>query len=202
MGDHARARRGALAAAAALLLLTAKGIGSQGSRAEPERPHALVSFGGALGGIGGYEGYGLGLLLRAGAELPLFPAGGTGHALVLSLEGGRFPGLQFDTDFLFEGVQLDLTSLRVDWRLYPWRTWGLHVDAGSGILLARDRISLLLPTRKVSATEWRVGVPIEVGTGWVVAEHFDVSLRYSQIVFTAKAPATFGFLELALGVRL
>lgn len=172
------------------------------SRAEVERPHALFSAGGALGGIGGYEGYGLGLLLRAGAELPLFPAGSTEHALVLALEAGRFPGLELDTAFLFEGVQLDLTSLRADWRLYPWRRWGLHVDAGSGLLLARDRIALLLPTRTVSSTEWRFGVPIELGTGWVVADHFDVSLRYSQIVFTTKAPTTFGFLELALGVRL
>jgi hypothetical protein len=54
----------------------------------------------------------------------------------------------------------------------------------------------------VSSTEWRLGVPIELGTGWVVADHFDVSLRFSQIVFTAKSPTSFGFLQLALGVRL
>lgn len=202
MATHTRARRVAFVAAGALLLLTANAAASQPSLAEPEHPRACGSFSGALGGIGGYEGYGLGLLLRAGAELPLFSAGGTRHAVLPALEAGRFPGLKFDTDFLFEGVQLDLTSLRADWRLYPWRRWGFHVDAGSGFSLARDRIALLLPTRKVSATQWRMGVPIEVGTGWVLADHFDVSLRYSQIVFTAKSPATFGFLELALGLRL
>jgi hypothetical protein len=163
---------------------------------------ALASFGGAIGGIGGYQGYGVGFLARAGLDLPLFRAGGTRHALVVAVEGGRFSAWGLDTPFLFQGVQLDLASLRTDWRLYPWRGHGLYVDAGGGLLLARDRIAMVLPTREVSATEMRVGVPIELGTGWVVADHFDVSLRYSQIVFTREAPASFGFMQLALGVRL
>jgi hypothetical protein len=169
---------------------------------EPERMHALASFGGAIGGIGGYQGYGLGLLARAGVDLPLLQAGGTRHALVVAVEGGRFAAWELDTPFLFRGVQLDLASLRTDWRLYPWRGHGLYVDVGSGLLLARDRIAMMLPTREVSSTEMRLGVPIELGTGWVVADHFDVSLRYTQIVFTRNAPASFGFMQLALGVRL
>ncbi|HEY0712814.1 MAG TPA: hypothetical protein VGF45_09090, partial [Polyangia bacterium] len=69
-------------------------------------------------------------------------------------------------------------------------------------LVARDRIAMTLPTRTVSSTERRLGVPIELATGWLIANHFDVSLRYSQMVFTDKAPASFGFMQLALGVRL
>jgi hypothetical protein len=51
--------------------------------------------------------------------LPLFRAGGTRHPFVITLESGRFPALEFDTEFLFEGVQLDLASLRLHWRLHP-----------------------------------------------------------------------------------
>jgi hypothetical protein len=168
----------------------------------PERLRPLASFGGAIGGIGGYQGHGLGLLARAGAELHLFAAGGTRHGLVLALEAGRFSAWELDTPFVFEGVQLDLMSLRTDWRLYPWRGHGLYIDGGGGMLVARDRIAMQMPDREVSSTEWRLGVPIELAIGWMVADHLDVSFRYTQVVFTTKAPRSFGFLQLALGVRL
>jgi hypothetical protein len=166
------------------------------------RLRALASVGGAIGGVGGYQGHGLGFLARAGAELRLSPPDGTRHALVVALEGGRFSAWGLDTAFLFQGVQLDLASVRAAWRLYPWRGHGLYVDGGSGFLVARDRIALVMPDREVRSTEVRLGVPFELSTGWMVADHVDVALRYTQIVFTAKAPATLGFLQLALGVRL
>jgi hypothetical protein len=162
----------------------------------------VASFGGAIGGVGGYQGHGLGFLGRAGAELRLSPPDGTQHALVVALEGGRFAAWGLDTPFLFQGVQLDLASVRAAWRLYPWRGHGLYVDGGSGFLVARDRIAMVLPDREVRSTEMRLGVPFELGTGWMVADHFDVSLRYTQVVFTSNAPVSFGFLQLALGVRL
>jgi hypothetical protein len=169
---------------------------------ESDRLRPVASFGGAIGGVGGYQGYGVGFLGRAGAELRLSPPDGLHHALVVAAEGGRFSAWGFDTPFLFRGVQLDLASVRAAWRLYPWRGHGLYVDGGGGFLVARDRIAMVLPDREVRSTETRLGVPFELGTGWMVADHFDVSLRYTQVVFTAKAPVSLGFLQLALGVRL
>jgi hypothetical protein len=168
----------------------------------PDRLRATASVGGAIGGIGGYQGYGIGLLARAGVEVPLFELGGMRNALMVGAEGGRFSAWAIDTPFLFRGVQLDLASLRLDWRLYPWPGQGLYLDAGGGLTLARDRIDMVLPGREVKSTQLRLGVPIEFGVGWVLAQHLDVSLRYSQIVFTTQEPASFGFMQLALGVRL
>jgi hypothetical protein len=172
------------------------------SQRDPERLRATAAVGGAIGGIGGYQGYGIGLLARAGIEVPLFELGGMRNALMVAAEGGRFSAWAIDTPFLFRGVQLDLASLRTNWRLYPWPGQGLYLDAGGGLTLARDRIDMQLPGRDVKSTQLRLGVPIEFGLGWVLAQHLDVSLRYSQIVFTTQEPASFGFMQLALGVRL
>jgi hypothetical protein len=168
---------------------------------QSHRVRALASFGGAIGGVGGYEGYGVGFLCRTGVEWRLSP-GGKRHALVVAAEAGRFAAWGIDTPFLFQGGQLDLAAFRAAWRFYPWRGHGLYLDGGSGLVVARDRVALVLPDREVRATDVRVGVPVEFGTGWLVGEKLDVSLRYTQVVFTARAPASFGFMQLALGVRL
>ncbi|WP_394828151.1 hypothetical protein [Pendulispora albinea] len=117
----------------------------------------------------------------------------------------RFSSWSIDLPGVVTGAHLDVVSARASYRLYPFRAGGgvgLHVGAGAGLLVARDRIALELPARTVESTDMRFGFPLEVEAGWTFGRHIDLSLRHTLAVFTEDQPRTFRYWALALGGHL
>jgi hypothetical protein len=166
-----------------------------------DRPRILAGIGGALG-FANLEIFGPGLSLHGGVDLDMLRLGPTRHRLLVTGEVTRFSRWGVDADFFFRGLQADVFAARADWRVYPFRSLGLHASAGSGLLVSRDRIALELPERAVVSSETRVGIPFELAAGWTIADRFDVSVRYTHGVYFSGASKGFGFLGLTFGVRL
>lgn len=161
----------------------------------------MAAVGGAVGFMN-LELFGPGLSVRAGVDLALFRWASTRHRLLVTGEGTRFSRWGVEADFLFRGVQADVLAARADWRVYPFRSLGLHASAGTGLLVTRDRVSLELPERLVTSSDTRAGIPFELDLGWTIADRFDISGRYTHGVYLSGKPRAFGFVGIALGVRL
>ena len=173
----------------------------QQPRSEPERAR-VVGFAGIAAPLDSYEGYGLGVPLRAGADVRIPGAGMARHRLILVGEYARFSRWGIDTGFFHRGVQLDLGGLRAGWRWYPFQKSGFRVGADAGVWVAHDRIEIELPERDVRSTQTRLGFPFALDAGWTIATHVDVALRYTEALFPSGTPTSFGYLELAIGGRL
>jgi hypothetical protein len=203
------------------------GVGAGADRDET-RARLIVATG-IAGALAGYETHGVAFPIRLGAELPLLRTGPIRHHLLLAAEYAHFSRGFIREPEVLPGVQLDVGSLWATWRLFPFPRRGLHVDAGAGVALLRDRIRMELPGRRFTSAETRLGVPFGFGLGWTVGRHLDLALRYSQevmvlgtlrgsqtpreasrrassaaphaIVLSPGSPV-FGQAELGLGVRL
>lgn len=153
----------------------------------------------------GYDSYGVAFPVRAGVDVPLGRIASVRLRLLAGVEYAHFSrGFVAGLDpFPVRGLAFDEGSLRLAWRIVPSSRVGLHFDAGAGVLVGRDEVRLDLPNREVRSSETRVGVPLELGFGWLLGEYVDLALRYTHVVFTsAGAPRTTAFPEFAIAVRL
>jgi hypothetical protein len=147
--------------------------------------------------LGDYETHGVAMPVRVAADVPL---PGFRHRLVLAAEYAHYSRWFMTEPEVLPGVQLDVGSVRASWRVFPYARRGMHLDAGVGISVLHDRLAIALPERRVMSARTGVGVPVEVGVGWMVHRRIDVDVRYS---YTAPIVGdALGQLGIALGVRL
>jgi hypothetical protein len=168
--------------------------------ARPVRP--MLSTGFALA-LSDYETHGIAFPVRAGADLPMFRTGPLRHHLLLAVEYAHFSRAFVTEPEPLPGVQLDVGTLAATWRVFPFPGNALHVSAGTGVSVLHDRIRVALPDRRFASSETRVGLPLEIGLGWLLWRHLDLGFRYSHVVLVTGEPsAVLGRLEFVVGGRL
>jgi hypothetical protein len=150
-----------------------------------------------------YETHGIAFPVRVGGELPVLRTGPIRHHLLLAVDYAHFSRSFVREPEVLPGVQLDVGTLAVSWRVFPFPRRGLHLDASTGVSLLRDRIRFTLPDRRVSSSETRLGVPLELGLGWA-AGRVDVGLRYAHVAMMmgGAGSSALARMELVAGVRL
>lgn len=134
--------------------------------------------------------YGPGVLVQAGAELPL----GDGDAQRLRILG-RWIGLATT------GARADLGMVEAAWRIYP-RGKRLRFELGTGVLFEIERLEMNLPGRSLDESNTRAGMPASVAFGFGLGRRIELEVGYQQLLFFGDQPRTAGIAHASIGGRL
>jgi len=157
----------------------------------PGRFSPSVSAGVAVVAIG-YEEYGVGAILKAGADKRLAGALDQRLGAVLSF-----------TRFTILGAALDLLGVEASYRLYPLEL-PVYAGASAGVVLLHESFDVRLPGgREIDDVVVRAGSPVSIALGVTLFQHLELEASYRHaFFFGGEGAGSFGNAAVALGGRL